>query len=106
MPDVGLAKVQESIAANVRRLRIRQGLTQERLAEVAELDLRLLQRVEAASTNMKIAVVVSLARALQVAPGALMRPASMPARPRGRPQGFPGRSQALGETSKRSVRRR
>jgi transcriptional regulator with XRE-family HTH domain len=85
MPDTWLAAVQK--ASNVRRLRIRRGLTQERLAELAALDDRLVQRVKAAETNMKIAVLVAMA--LDVDLRRLLRPAEMPKRPGGRPPGFP-----------------
>ena len=39
---------------NLHRLRLRAGLTQERLAELAGVDLRSLQRIEAGSWNMTI----------------------------------------------------
>ncbi len=85
MSDAGVAQVLESIAANVRRLRTRRGLTQEKLAEVSDLDLRLVQRVERARTNMKIAALVALARALGVRPAEFLRPGRLPEVKRGRP---------------------
>jgi transcriptional regulator with XRE-family HTH domain len=86
MPSRRAAEVQSFIAANVRRERLRHGLTQERLAEAADLDLRFLQRVERGSTNLSIAVLVALADALDVAPGALLRPAKLSPAQRGRPK--------------------
>ena len=73
------------IGANVYRARVRVGLTQERLAEKAELDLRFLQRVERGKTNLSIATLVSLADALDVTPGSLLKKAVLPEVQRGRP---------------------
>jgi transcriptional regulator with XRE-family HTH domain len=74
-----------SIAANVRRWRIRRGLTQEALAERAGQDLSYLQRVERGATNLSVAVLFSLAVALDVSPGLLVRRARLPPPRRGRP---------------------
>jgi transcriptional regulator with XRE-family HTH domain len=77
------------IAANTRRYRLRRGLTQEGLAEIADLDLRFLQRIERGSTNLSISVLVALADALTIAPTALFREAEMaPSKP-GRPRKHP-----------------
>ncbi|MDC0742605.1 helix-turn-helix transcriptional regulator [Polyangium sp. rjm3] len=70
----------------MRRLRLSRGLTQEQLAEAAELDLRFLQRVERGQTNVGVAVVVALADALAVAPGVLFRKARLPEAKPGRPR--------------------
>jgi transcriptional regulator with XRE-family HTH domain len=73
------------IGANVSRARARAGLTQEKLAEAAEVDLRFLQRVERGRTNLSVAVLVALADALGVAPGSLLRKAALSKARRGRP---------------------
>jgi transcriptional regulator with XRE-family HTH domain len=74
------------IAANTRKYRLKRGLTQESLAEIADLDLRFIQRIERATTNLSVSVLISLAEALEVAPTALFRQAKLsPARP-GRPR--------------------
>jgi transcriptional regulator with XRE-family HTH domain len=74
------------IAANTRKWRLRRGLTQEGLAEIADLDLRFIQRIERGTTNLSISVLVALAEALDVAPTALFREAKLtPPRP-GRPR--------------------
>jgi transcriptional regulator with XRE-family HTH domain len=49
----------------VRRLRLRAGLTQENLAELAGLDHTYVQAVERVRTNFTIEVLVALADALQ-----------------------------------------
>jgi transcriptional regulator with XRE-family HTH domain len=66
------------IGANVRRGRERTGLTQEKLAEDAELDLRYVQRVERGCTSPSAAVLVALADALGVTPGSLFKKAALP----------------------------
>ena len=53
-----------AFGANVRRERCAKGLTQERLAELAELSLRNVQRVEAGEINVLMTTVVRLRRAL------------------------------------------
>lgn len=74
------------IAANVRRLREKRGLSQERFAELAGLDSRFAQRVERGRLNFSIETLVRLAAALDTTPGALLRPAKLsPAKP-GRPR--------------------
>jgi transcriptional regulator with XRE-family HTH domain len=74
------------IAANVRQARIRKRLTQEALAERAELDLSYLQRVEGAKMNASALKLASLARALGMEAWELLRPTdAVPPRGRGRP---------------------
>jgi transcriptional regulator with XRE-family HTH domain len=74
------------IAANVRRLRTEQQLTQAELAERANVDLRYLQRVEAATVNAGASYVAALAHALGVEAGALFVAADALDRPPGRPR--------------------
>jgi transcriptional regulator with XRE-family HTH domain len=75
-----------SIAANVRAFRIRRGLTQEALAERADLDLSYEQRVERAATNLSVRVLVALAVALGIAPGRLLRRTKLRSARPGRPR--------------------
>ena len=80
------------IAANTRSWRLRRGLTQEGLAEMADLDLRFIQRIERGTTNLSISVLIALADALDVNPTLLFRVAKLsPSRP-GRPRKQPGRA--------------
>jgi len=74
------------LAANVRRARLRRGLTQAELAEAAEQDLSYLQRIERGATNMTVAVLVALADALQTTPGSLFKTATPVDRGTGRPK--------------------
>ncbi|MCC7542324.1 MAG: helix-turn-helix transcriptional regulator [Deltaproteobacteria bacterium] len=89
-----VAVVLRSVAANVRAARRRRVITQEQLAEAADIDLRHLQRVERGTANLTIAVLVALADALRVAPGLLLRRARLPKARMGRPRraGAPGAS--------------
>lgn len=80
------------IAANVRRLRRKLGLTQEMLASAAGIDIRFLQKIEAANTNMSVIVLLNIADSLGEPIGALFRPASLPSAPRGRPRKTPAPS--------------
>ena len=85
MASVRAQEFFDYIAGNVVRARVRAGLTQEKLAELADLDLRFLQRVERGKTNLSVAVVVALADALGVSPGSLFKRATLPEVRRGRP---------------------
>jgi transcriptional regulator with XRE-family HTH domain len=77
--------VSASIGANIRRLRRRNEVTQETLAERSDVALRFLQEIEAGTANVSITVLVAIARALNVRPQELMRPATLPKPLRGRP---------------------
>ena len=74
------------IAANVRRLRKKRGLSQERFAEAAGLDSRFTQRVERGRVNFSIETLVRLAAALDTTPGALLRRARLSPPTPGRPK--------------------
>ena len=52
------------IGSRVRRERIKAGFTQSRLAELAELDIRTVQKIEAAELNLLITTVSRLKNAL------------------------------------------
>ena len=52
------------IGRNIHRLRMRAGMTQEHLAERADVDLRSLQRIEAGVWNMTIDYLDRFRRAL------------------------------------------
>ncbi|WP_437659053.1 helix-turn-helix domain-containing protein [Sorangium sp. So ce1182] len=77
------------IAANVQRLRVRRGLTQDELAAAADVSPGLLHRLERAKTNVSVAALVAIANALGVTPATLFRPAAMPETTRGRPRKRP-----------------
>lgn len=61
----------EVFAANVRRLRIAQNLTQERLAELSDLHMTDVARIETQGRDPGVKVVVKLARGLKCAVGEL-----------------------------------
>ncbi len=74
-----------SIGANVRRLRLKLGLTQEQLAEVVVLSPRHIQILESGQGNPAASTLIDLADKFGVKPGDLFRLASPPERRAGRP---------------------
>lgn len=85
MRDAETRAVLESIGANLRKLRLREGITQEALAERAGMEVRFTQRVERGKIDIAISTLARLARALGVAPSVLLRPAKLEAAKPGRP---------------------
>lgn len=69
-----LQGLQRVFGANVRRERNLKGLTQERLAELADLSLRNIQRVEAGEINVLMTTVVRIRRALGCSSDKLVPP--------------------------------
>lgn len=61
----------EAFAANMRRLRGEQGMTQERLAERAGLHLTTIARIETLRRDPKVSVVAKIAKGLDVPASAL-----------------------------------
>ena len=55
----------KKFGANVRRERTARGLTQEKLAEFADLHLRSLQKIEAGEINLLVTTVLRIKRALK-----------------------------------------
>jgi transcriptional regulator with XRE-family HTH domain len=80
-----IALVLDYVGANVRRLRIAHGLTQDQLAEVVGLHITYVRRVELGGVNISVGVLLMLAHALDVKPEALLKPAKLPPVKRGRP---------------------
>jgi transcriptional regulator with XRE-family HTH domain len=60
------------LGANVRRERVAAGLTQERLAELAELNIRTLQSIEAGELNVLVTTTMRLRLALKCSWESLM----------------------------------
>src|SRR5438132_1218523 len=85
MPAGRLDALLRSLAANVRVLRLRTGLTQEAAAEAAGVELRFWQKIEAASTGVSLDVLLRIAGALDTEPSRLLRPAKLVKPRRGRP---------------------
>jgi len=67
------------VAANLRRLRKEKGLTQEELADLAEIDRSYLGAIERAEYKVTVVTLGRLARALRDLPAALLElPAGHP----------------------------
>lgn len=73
------------VAANIRKWRKKRGLTQEMLAEKADIDMRHLQSIEQGKENPTVSTIAAVADALAIRPGLLFRAAEMPPITRGRP---------------------
>lgn len=64
---------QKRVGATIRRLRLEQGLTQEDLAHRAGSYVGALSRLERGLTEPRLHTLVSIAQALKVPPGELLR---------------------------------
>ena len=64
MAEASSRKPHHIVARNLHALRVRAGMTQEVLAERADMDLRSLQRIEAGSWNMTVDYLARLQAAL------------------------------------------
>ena len=60
-----LASELERFGANIRRERNARNLTQEKLAELADLNIRTVQKIEAGELNVLITTAIRLQRALK-----------------------------------------
>ena len=69
------AKIQAQLkkfGASVRRERISRGITQEKLAELVDLNIRTIQKIEAGKINVLITTAMRVQKALDCAWGRLM----------------------------------
>lgn len=64
MPSPAEFRQLKHFGANLRRERTARGITQEKLAELADLNIRTLQKIEAGQTNILITTAVRLRDAL------------------------------------------
>src|SRR4051794_18479792 len=86
MPPARRTLIPAYVGANVKAWRLRRELTQEALAEAAEIDIRFVQKIERGTVDVGVTVLVALADALLVQPGVLLRAAAPGPEPkRGRP---------------------
>lgn len=66
MPLNKIEKVQLSrFGDNVRRERVAKGLTQEKLAELVDLNIRTVQKIEAGHTNILVTTAIRFRNALK-----------------------------------------
>lgn len=57
-------KVLDDLGANVRRERTARGITQEKLAELADLNIRTIQKIESGELNVLITTLIRIQRGL------------------------------------------
>ena len=62
----------KQLGANIRRERMRLAMTQERLAELVELHIRTVQKIEAGETNVLTTTLLRFKRALKCSWTALL----------------------------------
>jgi transcriptional regulator with XRE-family HTH domain len=60
-----IAQQLRSFGGNLRRQRVARKITQERLAETADLNVRTLQKIEAGQTNILVTTLMRLKKALE-----------------------------------------
>jgi transcriptional regulator with XRE-family HTH domain len=68
------AKIQTRMGQRLRELRVARSLTQEALAQLAEVDRGFISEMETGDRNPSVWVIYRLARALAVDPGQLLPP--------------------------------
>ena len=73
--EKGFKQLRATLAANVRRLRLASGLSQEQLAFEAEIDRTYVSQVERALINPSLLVLFKLAQALKTTVADLVSPA-------------------------------
>jgi transcriptional regulator with XRE-family HTH domain len=59
-----IKRVMIRFGANLRRERVARSITQEKMAEMADLNIRTLQRIEAGEFNLLLTTVLRIQRAL------------------------------------------
>jgi transcriptional regulator with XRE-family HTH domain len=75
-------KVQlRTFGANVRRLRMERGMTQDKLAELADLHIRTVQKIEAGQTNILITTAARIQNVLACDWGKLLALRDRPVSP-------------------------
>jgi transcriptional regulator with XRE-family HTH domain len=62
----------KAFGANLRRERVACGLTQEKLAEIVDLNIRTIQKIEAGETNILLTTLLRIQHALKCPYGSLM----------------------------------
>jgi transcriptional regulator with XRE-family HTH domain len=64
VPSPDTSRHVKILGANLRRERMARKITQEKLAELADLNIRTLQKIEAGQTNILVTTAIRLRRAL------------------------------------------
>jgi HTH-type transcriptional regulator, cell division transcriptional repressor len=64
-----LERLLSQVGANIQEIRLTKKMSQEKVAEAADLNRRYLQRLEAGDRNFTMKTLVKIAHALKVKPG-------------------------------------
>jgi transcriptional regulator with XRE-family HTH domain len=64
VPSPDTSRHVKILGANLRRERMARKITQEKLSELADLNIRTLQKIEAGQTNILVTTAIRLRRAL------------------------------------------
>ena len=70
--DANIQAQLKKFGANVRRERIARGITQEKLAELVDLNIRSVQKIEAGRINVLVTTVMRIQKAMDCPWGKLM----------------------------------
>lgn len=62
--DPRISRELKKLGQNLRRQRLARGLTQEKLSELVDLNIRTLQKIEAGQTNILVTTLIRFQRAL------------------------------------------
>jgi len=80
----GMVEIRKIVGGNVRRARIAVGLSQEALADSAEIDRTYVSGVERGLRNPSITIIAKLAKALSTTPPMLLTPGAKFAKQKGK----------------------
>lgn len=69
---VTLPKLKEALSANIKRIRLEQGISQEKLALKANIDRSYMSELERCLANPSIEALLKIANALEVPPSDLV----------------------------------
>jgi transcriptional regulator with XRE-family HTH domain len=72
VPSTEIPRQLRKFGGDLRRERMRRKLTQEKLAEMADLNIRTLQKIEAGQTNILVTTAARLRKALGCSWGAIL----------------------------------
>ena len=73
MPQFTHPKALQTLAINLKKIRLESGISQEKLSQISGVDWSTISRIERGKVNTSISVVFALADALQIEPDILLK---------------------------------